>query len=252
MWDNYRALRALANKLLLLAIVMLLYAGGYWLVHSPLFPVRVIYIQGDMQKVTPEQLRYIAGHELHGTFFTLNIDNTRAAFEKLPWVREAQVRRRWPDGLEIQVAEHEAIARWGENGLIDTSGDWFDAASDQQLPVLSGPENSEKTLAAMLPKLTQWLAPSGLKPVRIELQGRGAWRVLMSNDVWIELGRGEMAQLEKRARRFAMYWPDVKSRLPNGVNYVDMRYPNGFAVQPAAMRTAAREDRIPNVGVTRE
>lgn len=252
MWDNYRALRALANKLLLLAFAMLVYAGGYWLVHSHFFPVRTIYIRGDMEKVTPEQLRYIAGHELHGTFFTLDINNTRTAFEKLPWVKEAQVRRRWPDGLEIQVTEHEAVARWGENGLIDTAGDWFDAASDQVLPVLTGPENSEKTLAAMLPKLTQWLAPSGLKPVRIELQGRGAWRVQLSNDVWLELGRGEAKLLEQRAKRFALYWPDVRVRMPNGVNYVDMRYPNGFAVQPAAAKVAGNDDRIPNIGVIRE
>jgi hypothetical protein len=128
------------------------------------FPVKKIQIQGQMKRVTPEQLRFIAEHELTGTFFTLDIDKTRAAFGKLPWVRDAQVRRRWPDALEIAVEEHVALARWGENGLVDSHGDRFDAASDQQLPVFYGPAGAEKDMTAMLARLRQGLKPTGLAP----------------------------------------------------------------------------------------
>ncbi|SUX34704.1 cell division protein FtsQ/DivIB [Chromobacterium violaceum] len=113
MWDNHRLLRSLANLMLGAAALMLLYAGGFWLTHAPVFPVKKIRIQGDMNRVTAEQLKFIAEHELSGTFFTLDIDKTRAAFGKLPWVRDAQVRRRWPDALDITVEEHVALARWG-------------------------------------------------------------------------------------------------------------------------------------------
>lgn len=111
MWDNHQLLRSLANLLLGLSLLMLVYAAGFWVTHAPVFPVKKIQIQGQMKRVTPEQLKFIAEHELTGTFFTLDIDKTRAAFGKLPWVRDAQVRRRWPDALEIGVEEHVALAR---------------------------------------------------------------------------------------------------------------------------------------------
>ncbi|RXZ44459.1 cell division protein FtsQ/DivIB [Crenobacter cavernae] len=228
MWDNHQALRSLANFLLLASLSMLVYAGGVWFVHSPWFPVKKIQIDGALKKVTPEQLKYIAEHELSGTFFTLDIDNTRAAFGKLPWVREAQVRRRWPDTLEIVVAEHEAMARWGENGLISTSGVWFDAASDAPLPVFFGPAGSEQEMSAMLGQLRQALAPSGLKPVVLNLSARRAWRVELDNGVKLELGRSDVLM---RTERFAGHWKDTLAGLGYRIDTVDMRYPNGFAAR---------------------
>ncbi|BBF87772.1 cell division protein FtsQ [Aquitalea magnusonii] len=228
MWDNHQLLKGLANFLLGASLLMLLYAGGFWVTHAPVFPVKKIQIQGQMKRVTPEQLRFIAEHELTGTFFTLDIDKTRAAFGKLPWVRDAQVRRRWPDALEIAVEEHVALARWGENGLVDSHGDRFDAASDQQLPVFHGPAGAEKDMTAMLARLRQGLKPTGLAPKDIWLSPRRAWQVGLDNDLKLDLGRGDV---ELRVERFALYWKDKLAALPYHIDYVDMRYPNGFAVR---------------------
>jgi len=52
--------------------------------------------------------------------------------------------------------------------------------------------------------------------------------VELDNSVHIELGRGDVIQ---RAARFATHWKDTVARLPYPVSYVDMRYPNGFAVR---------------------
>jgi cell division protein FtsQ len=228
MWDNHRALGALANVLLWISVLMLLFAGGFYLLHSPLFPVRKINIQGQMARVTPVQLRYIAEHELSGTFFTLDINQTRAAFGKLPWVRESQVRRRWPDQLDITVIEHQALARWGENGLVGTDGQWFDAASDQSLPVLFGPQGTEGEMAQALARFRALLLSSGLKPARLWMNERRAWRVELDNGVQLELGRGNV---DERIQRFAKNWNTTLSTLPYKVDSVDLRYPNGYAVK---------------------
>ncbi|QEL57433.1 cell division protein FtsQ/DivIB [Chromobacterium paludis] len=228
MWDNHRLLRSLANLLLGASALMLLYAGGFWLTHAPVFPVKKIRIQGDMNRVTAEQLKFIAEHELSGTFFTLDIDKTRAAFGKLPWVRDAQVRRRWPDALDITVEEHAALARWGENGLVNTRGERFDAASDANLPVFYGPAGAEKDMTAMLTQLRQALQPSGLAPRELWLSSRRAWKVVLDNQLELELGRNDAVA---RAERFATYWKSELARLPYHIEYVDLRYPNGFAVR---------------------
>lgn len=228
MWDNHRLLGRIASLLFLVSLSMLVYAGGFWVTHAPIFPVKRIEISGQMKRVTPEQLRFIAEHELSGTFFTLDIDKTRAAFGKLPWVRDAQVRRRWPDALIISVEEHVAVARWGENGLVDARGEWFDAASDQPLPVLEGPAGSQKDMSEMLVRLRQQLQGAGLAPARVWLSARRAWRVELDNGVRVELGRGDV---ETRAGRFATHWEKTLAALPFHIEYVDMRYPNGFAVR---------------------
>lgn len=228
MWDNHKALRSLANFLLLASLLMLLYATGVWVVNAPWFPVRKIAIDGQLQRVTPEQLKYIAEHQLSGTFFTLDIDRTRAAFEKLPWVSEAQVRRSWPDTLEITVTEHQAEARWGESGLISTAGRWFDAASDQALPMFYGPAGAEKDMSDMLLQLRAMLAPVGLTPAVLTLTDRRSWQVQLNNGVRLELGRGDVVA---RVVRFARYWRDTLAGLPYRIEAVDLRYPNGFAVR---------------------
>ena len=100
MWDKPRLLMWFANLLTGLAILLTLYGLLFLLVHSPLFPVRQIKVDGSLSHITREQLQYVVKNELKGTFFTLDLDKTRMAFEKLPWVRQVQVRRRWPDRLE--------------------------------------------------------------------------------------------------------------------------------------------------------
>ncbi|MDF0604594.1 cell division protein FtsQ/DivIB [Neisseriaceae bacterium TC5R-5] len=236
MWDNYQLLRAMANFMLVSSVLILLYTAGFWVTHAPLFPVRTIQIQGDMKRLTPEQLKFIAEHQLSGTFFTLDIDKTRAAFSKLPWVRDAQVRRRWPDTLDIQVEEHMPLARWGENGLINTHGERFDAASDQELPVFYGPAGAEKDMSIMYGHFKQDLSPIGLMPKELWLSSRRAWKVVLDNKVQVELGRNDINQ---RANRFAQYWKQELVTLPYRVEYVDMRYPNGFAVRMPDYRAAA-------------
>lgn len=229
MWDNHIALKRLATLLLLVSLGMLLYAGGFWLAHAPVFLVKKVRIRGELQHVTSEQLRLIAEHELSGTFFTLDIDRTRAAFSKVPWVREAQVRRAWPDTLEIVVDEYAVLARWGEDGLVDVNGVWFDAASDQKdLPIFFGPAGAQKDMAHMYLQLKRIWAPIGLRIQRVSLSDRRAWNIELDSGAHIELGRGDV---EERAARFVDHWQSTIAKLPYPASYVDMRYPNGFAVR---------------------
>ena len=112
MWDNHRLLRGIANLLLLASMLTLLVAGAQWVVRTGMMPIRVVHIRSKLTHVSQEQLRYVAEHELKGSFLTVNLSDTREAFEKLPWVRKVAVRRNWPDRLEIDVEEHQATARW--------------------------------------------------------------------------------------------------------------------------------------------
>lgn len=228
MWDKPRLLMWFANLLTGLAVLVLLYALLFLLVHSPLFPVRQVKVDGSLSHVTREQLQYVVKHELKGTFFTLDLDKARQAFEKLPWVRKVTVRRRWPDRLEVAMEEHVALARWGNVALLSTQGERFDAASNDVLPVLEGPDGSEAELARGLVRFRELLAPIGKQPIRIWLSARRAWRLELEDALIVEVGRDEA---EQRLHKFVVAYPNSLARLNREFKYVDLRYPNGFAVR---------------------
>ncbi len=228
MWDKPALLMWLANLLYALAALLMLYSLLFVVVHLPVFPVRQIVVSGDLKHITREQVQYIVKHELKGTFFTLDLDQTRQAFEKLPWVRSVSVRRRWPDRLEIALQEHQVLARWGSQALVNANGELFDAASNDVLPVLNGPTGSEIELARGLQDLRALLAPIGRKPVEMTLSARRAWTLRLDDGMQLELGR---EQVKERLGKFVSAYPVTLGSLAQPVGYVDLRYPNGFAAR---------------------
>lgn len=228
MWDRPQLLMWLANLLTGLAVLLFLYAALLVVIHSPLFPVRQIKVEGSLEHVTREQLQYIVKNELKGTFFTLDLNKTRQAFEKLPWVRKVNLRRRWPDRLDVTVEEHVALARWGSVGLVNTLGERFDAASNDALPVLEGPDGSEGELARGYVRFRELLKPINRQPSHVWLSARRAWRVELDRDLVVEIGRDET---ELRLRKFVDAYPRTLALIQRPVEYVDLRYPNGFAVR---------------------
>lgn len=242
MWDKPQLLTWLANLLTALALILFFYAVVYLAVNSPLFPVRKIGVEGDLDHVTKKQLEYVIRNELKGTFFTLDLVKTRQAFEKLPWVRRVDVRRRWPDRLEVNIEEHQAVARWGTEALLNSHGETFDAASNDPLPVFEGPDGSEKQVLEGYQQFRQALAATGRQPTRVWLSARRAWRLELDRHLVLEIGREDAGQ---RVERFAAAYADSLARLGGNVDYVDLRYPNGFAVRLPEYRPV---DSKPNNG----
>src|SRR5579863_3799057 len=97
MWNNVRQLNFAANALHALLVLVLLAAGGMWLVQRPSFALREIQIDGDTEHINSPTVRAGVVGRLKGNFFTVDLDAARAAFEQMPWVRHASVRRVWPN-----------------------------------------------------------------------------------------------------------------------------------------------------------
>ena len=87
----------------------------------------------------------------------------RRAFESVPWVRHAVVRRVWPNRLRVQLEEHRPVALWGgETGsekLVNSFGEVFEAnlgdVEDDDLPRLVGPDGSSAQVLAMLGRIDE-------------------------------------------------------------------------------------------------
>ncbi len=218
----------MANMLYALAAVMLLYGVLFLIIHLPLFPLRQVDIKGDLRHVNREQVQFIVQRELKGNFFTFNIDEVRAAFEKLPWVRSVSVRRRWPDRLEVTLEEHRVLARWGSTALVNVQGEVFQAASDAPLPEFIGPPDTAREITEHYMTFSRMLAPLNLAPARVALSPRRALQLQLNNGLVLELGR---EQVEQRLAKFTRVYDQTILRLPQPPSHVDLRYPNGFAVR---------------------
>lgn len=238
MWDKPAFMLWLANLLYAVAAILLLYVTLFLVVHLPVFPLREVTVNGELKHVTREQVQFIVTRALKGNFFTLDLNKTRRTFEKLPWVRNVNVRRRWPDRLEVTMEEHQVLARWGNTALVNTRGELFQAASDQQLPVFTGPEDGVQEVATEYLVFKQQLAAIGRQPQQVKLSERRAWQVRLDDGLVVELGR---ERVEQRMDKFVKVFDRSLGRLNRAISYVDLRYPNGFAVRlgsPAADKPA--------------
>jgi cell division protein FtsQ len=227
MWDKPAILNGLANALFAAAFLLAAYATVHYVIRLPAFPLREVRVTTALAHVTLDQLETIVSGELQGNFFTLDLERARAGFEKLPWVRKVNVRRQWPDRLEVALEEHVPLGRWGSAGLINTFGEPFAAAYDGQLPLFVGPPGSAKEIAIQYGYFQRSLGAIGLSPAQVQVSARRAWQVRLANGVTLELGRDD---IEARLDRFIAVYARTVGRLQRRISYVDLRYPNGFAV----------------------
>lgn len=235
MWDRPKVLLWFANFLYALAAVLLLYSVLFVVIHLPIFPLKEVKVEGELSHVTRDQIRLIVDRHLRGNFFTLDLLQARHAFQKLPWVRNVSVRRRWPDKLEVTLEEHHELARWGNIALVNTYGELFHAASDSELPVFYGPGDGVDEVADYYGKFSALLKPTGMKITQLALSPRRAWEVGTDSGMIIAVGR---EQVEARLQKFATVYTKTLGGLNVKVAYADLRYPNGFAVRKPAAKAA--------------
>ena len=233
MWDNPRLANAAAGVLCALALALLAYAGGRVLLESPAFLLKRIVVAGGLERVERREIVDALQGRLRGTFFTVDLEAVRSLFEGIPWVRRAELRRRWPDCLEVRIEEQVALARWGQGKrtqLVNMQGELFRGQSDDSLPVLAGPAGTEGEVARRYLAFRDSLARLGLEPRQVLLSSRMAWQLKLSSGLTVQLGRdSDRDRVEERLARFVSAFPQTLAKSQKRLDYVDLRYPNGFA-----------------------
>lgn len=249
MWHDVKALNATASGLVALSVLACLASGVWWVSQRPMFNLRTIRIESidseELKHVNQLTLRNNALGRIKGNFFTTNLDAVRQAFETVPWVRRATVRREWPDQLIVSLEEYEALGTWGEDGkLLSTKGESFtanlaEAEEDHVLPEFEGPDGSEKEVLSRYDELRTWFAPLKLVPLSLSLSGRYAWTVKLDNGMSVALGREQTSTtLKERVDRLIGIYPQLVEHLQN-IETIDMRYQNGLALSAAGLKIPA-------------
>ncbi|HMA88940.1 MAG TPA: cell division protein FtsQ/DivIB [Burkholderiales bacterium] len=237
MWDNPRLLNSVAGTLTGIALLLLAFAAAQLLLRSRLFPVHEITVRGKLAHTTPEQIAQAARGHIDGNFFAVDLGEVRDALQQLPWVRSVSVRRLWPDRLEVRLEEHVPLAHWGTDALVDGDGERFAAQSNAPLPILIGPDGTEAQVTQRFRSFAALLAPLGKKPLRVELTPRYAWRLWLDDGLQVALGRDTADHpVDARLARFVAVYAETLGKMGQRLAYVDLRYPNGFALREAGSK----------------
>jgi cell division protein FtsQ len=226
-------------------------AGARWLSRLPLFAIQGISVAGDMSHNNPLTLRANVAPGLSGTFFTVDLARVRAAFEAVPWVRRAVVRREFPNRLRVDLQEHQAVAYWGSDAelrLINNFGEVFEAnvgeVEQESLPRLNGPDGQGAEVLDMYRNLAPLFAGMELPLEQLELTGRGSWRARLGTGAELELGRGHPDEVTARVQRFLKTLTQVTTRYArpaSAVESVDLRHDNGYAIKLRGVTTLAAD-----------
>lgn len=250
-WDRPVLMNLVADMLLLGAVALLVWAALAGVQRLPFYPLREVVVVSPVDHVGRAQIEHVARTAISGNLLSVNLDAARGAFEKLPWVRRVELRRVWPDALEIAIEEHVALARWvrpdpagsPEGRLVNSHGEVFNAvAAAKNLPSLNGPEGTAAVMLERLREFDNRLAAIARQPVALTLTARAAWQVRLDDGVVIDLGRDQpRLPLSARLDRFASHYAAARNRSGLPVAAVDMRYPNGFVLHPGSPDIKSKE-----------
>jgi cell division protein FtsQ len=244
---DVKLMNATATVLFALCGLMLAGALGWWALRHPLFAIRAITVVGETTHNSAVTLRANVASGLAGNFFTLDLAAAREAFESVPWVRGATVRREFPNRLRVQLSEHQPVALWGEEGgsqLVNSFGEVFEAnvgdVEQEDLPRLAGPEGESAQVLAMYRALLPLFEPLDLAPSELVLNGRGSWQLRLDNGGELELGRGTQEEVTARVVRFVQTLTQATSkfgRRPEDLVAADLRHGDGYAMRLRGVST---------------
>jgi len=96
-----------------------------------------------------------------------------------------------------------------------------------ELPRLSGPEGQYSIVATRYLDIREKLIPTGLDVRRLHVDARGAWEMTLANGIDIRLGRREVGD---RIQLFLDVATNLISQREADIEFVDMRYSNGFTI----------------------
>jgi cell division protein FtsQ len=245
---DVKLMNMLASLLFLAFGAMLLGAGLWWVLRNPVFALGGITVTGDVTHNNAVTLRANVAPRLSGGFFTVDLAQTRSAFEAVPWVRRAVVQRDFPNRLRVVLQEHQPVAYWGGEGesrLVNSHGEVFEAnvgdVEQDELPRLQGPDAATAPqVLAMYQALQAQFSGLDLSVAQLALTGRGSWQVQLDSGATLELGRGTPAELMPRVQRFVQTLTQVASkygRRADALESADLRYDGGYAVRLRGVST---------------
>jgi len=242
-----RILRLCLPTVVALALLGGLGTVGYRrAVAGDLFRVKEIRFHG-LSRTRPEDLLAILPVQRGDHLLLVDPEAVEAALLRDPWVARAEVRRRLPPALDVDVTERRAVALVDLSGLylVDARGEVFKRAAPGDgldLPVVTGIERDtwierrgevEPLLSGALALMSAWAEArlDGRAPIsEIHVDPDLGATVTTGDGAEVRLGQRD---LEEKLSRLSRLLPalDAEGRKPEVIHLDNRRHPDWVAVR---------------------
>ena len=135
--------RILKAVLVAFAVLMLLAAvavSSFPRYAESFFTIRAVELTGEIDHISSVHFRRALGNTTSGTFFNIDLAAIREAALKAPWVKAVNVRRVWPNKINIEITEYKALALWEDGRLVSVDGELFAANPEEADNPMALPE----------------------------------------------------------------------------------------------------------------
>lgn len=225
-----RGLVVIAGASLMVGVVLV----GNWLWQQdwqrdmqPWMPLAEWQLEAPLVYEDRERVDQVLAPYLGQSLLTVSPAEMKQQLEALPWIDQARVDKAWPDQVRIQLVEHEPVARWNGEQVLNSLGDALDRpVADLDLADLSGPAGQARRVMEQYLLFSRIFVGSGIRLDGVEMHPRGAWDLKLNNGIEVVLGSRDMLE---RTRRVVALLERAELDLDT-IKYIDARYPNGLAV----------------------
>lgn len=204
---------------------------AYWGTRPANFPITQVKFSGQRKHLSEEELRECTFSEVRAGFFRLKVSTLQQQLLSLPWVKQVDIRKEWPDKLVINFTEHTPAALWNNQNLLSETGTLFKPNQSlkafETLPQLQGPDGRYSLVWQQFLAMNKILQPLGLSIKGMILAPRGAWQLQLSNGITVMLGTNDI--LDRLQRFVDIYQKELLTETQK-VAYVDLRYTRGMAI----------------------
>lgn len=202
--------------------------GGAWALHSayfrvwpaivshPYFNLEAVRVRCDTDAVGPEKLAARAGLYAGTSLWELDTAAAEQALEQPRWVRDAHVRRHFPDRVIVEVEERKPVAATPVNDalfLIDETGVIFTPEGRREypdVPYLTGwqaaGDEAERTMRLrMLLRIARAAEDAGIEVSQVDVDRNEVyWLFPERRRVSVRLGEGGDAERKLPRLRVAL------------------------------------------------
>lgn len=220
-------LRASLFAWLMLPVVAgsLFYGGRQMMDHWVISGIDVI---GNPVVWTENDIKQHAGFVIGSGFYSADLNSVYDIVDAMPLIVDVQVRKRWPDRIEITVNEDIPMAVWNESKLIGISGELMDIPAHLNVGNLASITGNFEYLDESIKQfrlIQQIMGRDGVRIERLDVSDTGSLTLNLSNQWTVNIGR---SRLEQRALRLKKLLAGLDA---DQVAAIDLRYGKGAAIE---------------------
>ena len=150
---------------------------------------------------------------------------------KNTWVYAFQSKKRWPNRYDINIREHQPIAKWGEKNYLTHSGMLINPTSNNSsvhLVVLKGKESEKFLLLDISRQIQNQLNRYNETIKEVNLSSAGVLLISTEKGAELVFTKRDFREQLERLEDFISF--ELFSGKLNNIRNMDFRYKNGISV----------------------